>query len=372
MKIGFDAKRAFHNMRGLGNYSRDLIRLVQEQGTNHLYLFNPKEKDDAPVRVDSNTNVITPRSFFWRKFKGLWRLLKIGTIVKTKKLDLYHGLSGEIPLGIYKHTPTVVTIHDLIFLRYPHLYSFFDRKIHIWKFRYAAHKSHRIIAISEQTKRDIIQFLGVPATKISVVYQGCHNVFKESFSETEKEEVRKKYGLPEKFVLSVGAIEERKNALEIVKAVKDLNIAVVLVGKKTKYYRKIVSFCEKHRMQNRVFALKNVSMRDLAILYRLATVFCYPSVFEGFGIPIIEALFSKVPVITSAGSCFPEAGGQHSVYINLNNAAEDIKDAIVRILSDAEKRSEMIHKGFEHAQNFTDKVVLQQLNEVYKNVYRTI
>lgn len=366
MKIGFDAKRAFHNMRGLGNYSRDLIRILQERKVADLYLFNPKPKAFSGVKIDTQTHVITPKSFFWKKLKSLWRILKISELSKKEQLDVYHGLSGEIPLGIYKNTYTIVTIHDLIFVRYPHLYSFFDRKIHFWKFRYAAHKSHHVIAISEQTKRDIVDFLGIPESKISVVYQGCHKAFKEIYSEEEKRKVRKKYGLPEKFVLNVGAIEPRKNALEIVKAIKDLDISLVLVGKKTKYFDEIENFCRKNQMQKRVLTLKNVPMEDLAIIYQLATVFCYPSVFEGFGIPIIEALFSKVPVITSAGSCFPEAGGKHSIYIDLNNASTEIKQAILTIIANDELRKTMIEKGFEYAQNFTDDSVFQQLTRVYK------
>ncbi|MDO4228561.1 MAG: glycosyltransferase family 1 protein [Capnocytophaga sp.] len=368
MKIGFDAKRAFHNMRGLGNYSRDLIRILQERSTNSLYLFNPKEKDFAGVAMNAHTRVITPQSFFWKKLKSLWRMLKISDLAKKQRLDVYHGLSGEIPLGIQKHTKTIVTIHDLIFLRYPQLYSFIDRKIYFWKFRYAARKSHHIIAISEQTKSDIVEYLNIPAEKISVVYQGCHKSFKRTYYEEEKQRVRQRYGLPKQFVLSVGAIEPRKNALEIVKAIKNTDIALVLIGKKTKYFDTIETYCNENNMQKRVFVLQNVPMEDLAVIYQTANIFCYPSVFEGFGIPIIEALFSRVPVITSVGGCFPEAGGEHSIYVNLDNATAEIEQAIHEILTNDKKRNLMINKGFEHAQNFTDEVVFRNLMKVYQSV----
>ena len=161
MKIGFDAKRAFHNNRGLGNYSRDLIRILQERSNANIFLFNPKSKQDERITITEKTNMISPKTLFWKKFRSVWRLFKISDLAKKEKLDLYHGLSGEIPIGISKHTKTIVTIHDLIFLRFPHLYSFFDRKIHFWKFKYVATNAHKIIAISEQTKKDIVQFLGV-------------------------------------------------------------------------------------------------------------------------------------------------------------------------------------------------------------------
>ncbi|MDO5106465.1 glycosyltransferase family 1 protein [Capnocytophaga sp.] len=368
MKIGFDAKRAFHNNRGLGNYSRDLIRILQERSTFNLLLFNPKPKKDTRICITKQTNVISPQSVFWKKLKSLWRTFCIKNIAKREKIDLYHGLSGEIPLGIHQTTRTIVTIHDLIFVRYPQWYSFFDRKIHFLKFQYAALKSHHIIAISEQTKRDIVDFLGISPDKISVVYQGCHQAFKQTYSEEQKRAIQQKYGLPERFVLNVGAIEPRKNALEIAKAIKDLDIALVLVGKKTGYFNKIEQFCRENRMLDRLFVLKGITMEELAVVYQSATVFCYPSVFEGFGIPIIEALFSKIPVITSSGSCFPEAGGTHSAYIDLENAQAEIKKAIEEITSDTQKRNLMIEKGYQHAQNFTDDAVFTSLTNVYKKV----
>lgn len=368
MKIGFDAKRAFHNNRGLGNYSRDLIRILQERNFGELILFNPKQKQKSNVHLTDKTQVITPKSAIFRFFKGLWRSFIIGKLSYRKKLDIYHGLSGEIPFGVYKKTPTIVTIHDLIFVRYPHLYSFFDRKIHFFKFKYAAQNAHHIIAISEQTKQDIIDFLGISSEKISVVYQGCHHAMKRCYDENKKNEIRKKFGLPQRFVLNVGAIEPRKNALEIVKAIKDLDISLVLVGNKTTYYEQIVSFCKENQMESRVITLQNISMEELAVVYQMADVFCYPSVFEGFGIPIIEALFSKIPVITSYGSCFSEAAGKYSVYIELDKASQQIKEAILQIQSNPDKRKLMVEEGYKHAQNFTDEAVFQNLTSVYRKI----
>ena len=119
MRIGFDAKRAFHNFRGLGNYSRDLIRILQERTDTELVLFNPLKRKFLGVKLSPKTTEITPKGFFWKRFKSLWRLFHITTLARKEHLDIYHGLSGEIPIGIYKQVPTVVTIHDLIFLRFP-------------------------------------------------------------------------------------------------------------------------------------------------------------------------------------------------------------------------------------------------------------
>ncbi|MRJ09579.1 glycosyltransferase family 1 protein [Ornithobacterium rhinotracheale] len=367
-RVGYDAKRAYHNASGLGNYSRDLIRMVAQQGQEwHLALFNPKTKNKFAVLDAANIKEINPRSRFWRFFSGLWRSFRITSLAKEEKLDLYHGLSGEIPIGIHKKVSTIVTIHDLIFLRFPDLYTFFDRKIHFLKFKYAAQHAKHIIAISQQTKDDIVQFLKVPAEKISVVYQGCNEAFKKEYTKREKQFVKEKYGLPDEFVLNVGTIEPRKNALSIVKAIKDIDTTLVIVGRKTKYYNQIEEYLEAHNITHKVKVLKNVDMQDLAIIYQLATIFCYPSVFEGFGIPIIEALFSKTPVITSQGSCFPEAGGENSLYINPNSQVEDLKNHIVKLLENPDLRSEMAEKGFTYAQKFNDEVVRAEILKIYKN-----
>lgn len=369
IKIGYDAKRAFHNRSGLGNYSRDLIRIVQEFSQDiQLFLYNPKKSNDLQVVISKNCLEIRPKNRFWKKLKSLWRTYQITKLAEKEPLDLYHGLSGEIPVGISKKIKTIVTIHDLIFLRFPQFYSFFDRKIHLKKFKYATENADHIIAISEQTKRDIIEFLNIPSEKISVVYQGCNHLFKKEYSKNEKENIQRKYNLPNSFVLSVGTIERRKNTLSIVKAIKDIDIPLVLIGRKTEYYKEIEDYILKYNLQDKVYTLEGISTQDLAIIYQMAIIFCYPSVFEGFGIPIIEALFSKVPIITTNGSCFPEAGGNHSLYINLENAEQEIKKHIINLLSNSQKRQEIIEKGYLYAQKFTDENVYKNLMEVYKKV----
>lgn len=224
-----------------------------------------------------------------------------------------------------------------------------------------------MIAISEQTKQDIIKFLKINPEKIKVVYQGCADVFKENFSSEEKKSVRKKFNLPEKFVLNVGTIEERKNALTIVKAIKDLDVKLVLVGRKTKYYQKIEEYVQNNLLQDKIIHLKGISQRELAVVYQLATVMVYPSVFEGFGIPIIEALFSKTPVITTNSGVFPEAGGENSLYTNPSDENE-LRQKIELLLHNSELRNSIAEKGYQYAQKFTDENIAKNLMEIYSAI----
>ena len=254
-------------------------------------------------------------------------------------------------------------------MRYPNLYSFFDRKIHYYKFKYAANNADLVIAISEQTKKDIVTYLKINPEKVKVIYQGCAPVFKEEIPTEFIELTRKKYQLPSHFILNVGTIEKRKNVLSVIKAIKEIDTQLVVIGKKTVYFKEVNNYIVENNIQNKVIFLENVELKELASIYRMASVFIYPSIFEGFGIPIIEALYSKTPVITSKGGCFSEAGGENSVYINALNFKE-IKGELEEILANSEKRDLMKQKGFEFVQKFNDDIIAKNWVETYNEVVR--
>lgn len=370
MKIGYEAKRVFHNKTGLGNYSRDLIRILSFYfPDNEYYLYNPKNNRKA-LFVPNNLNVFEkkPIGNFYKKFKNIWRQFGIIQDLKANNIKLFHGLSGELPVGLMKNNiKSVVTIHDLIFVRYPELYSYFDRKIHFFKFRKAAQNSDLIIAISEQTKQDIITYLKVDPYKIRVIYQGCQDVFKKTYSEEFKNSVLKKFNISKNYILNVGTIEERKNALSIVKAIKDLEIDLVLIGKQKKYAEVIHKYISENKLENKVHFIEGLTSEELAVFYQKAQIFIYPSIFEGFGIPIIEALFSKTPVITTNSGVFPEAGGPFSYYVNPKES-EDIKNKIEWIFNNPEVVKENVLKSFDFVQKFTDEKIANDINKVYQEL----
>lgn len=369
MRIGFDAKRFFHNKTGLGNYSRSLVKLLSDAYPENDYiLFNTKQSNKFSLKNYSSKVIeVLPSNFWFKKFNSLWRLFFISSAIKNNKIEIYHGLSGEIPMGIHSNTKKIVTIHDLIFIRYPELYNFFDRKIYFWKFKYAANKADLVIAISEQTKNDIVAFLKINPKKIRVIYQGCQDVFKKEYTLKEKSVVAKKYNLPEEFILNVGTIEARKNLFTLVKSIKDLDIPLVIIGRKTNYYHQIRRYIVDNKMENRIFHLSKLENYELAIIYQLATIFVYPSLFEGFGIPIIEALYSKTPVITTNFGVFPEAGGPNSIYIDPNNVIE-LEENIILLLNDESLRNEIAEKGYQYVQKFNDQPIATQLMNCYRDL----
>ncbi len=368
LKIGFDAKRFFHNRTGLGNYSRDLIRILSEYAPEiQPVLFNPKPSEHFNEFVPEHARVIMPKKIFYKKFPALWRSKGILQNIKTQSLDIYHGLSGELPIGISRlPVKSIVTIHDLIFMRYPQWYKPWDNFFYRQKFYRTVKEADLIVAISEQTKRDIIRFGQVKPEKIKVIYQGCHRIFKQNYPGQKVKEIKEKYRLPDLFLLYVGTIEPRKNALTIVKALKDLPYTLVLAGRQTPYAEKIKNFVQSNGMQERIRFIQHVPQEDLALLYRAAKVFIYPSVFEGFGIPLIEALYSGTPVITNARGVFPETAGPGGIYLKDIYDTQEMKEKI-RFAMESDL-SEKTEAGKQFVRRFNDDKLAAQWTETYRSI----
>ena len=368
MIIGFDAKRAFHNFAGLGNYSRLLIRSLSElYSENQYFLFTPKYKFDSLHSFADNENckIITPKNISALLPSSFWRSYLITTDINTQKIDLYHGLSGELPVSILK-MPKIVTIHDVIFLRYPEYYSAFDRRIYGKKFRHACKIADKIIAISKQTADDCITYLDADAKKIEIVYQSCDTMF---FLPVNENNIKKKYNLPEKFILTIGTIEERKNLLNLVKALNfiDVDISLIAVGKKTPYTTLVENYIKENHLINRVKLLHNVSFSDFPAIYAAASVFVYPSVFEGFGIPVLEALAVGTPVATSNLSSMPEVGGDAALYFDPYNV-EDIAVQVNLLLNNKETVTALNENRTKQLKKFSIKTIAEDINSIYKTV----
>lgn len=372
MRIGYDAKRLFNNFTGLGNYSRTLLdNLSHFYPESEYFLFTPKiTKNDETARFINNPmyEIEQPQK---RTPKAWWRTFSIKKALLREEIDLYHGLSHEIPHGI-QHTgvKSVVTIHDLIFLHYPEQYKWIDRKIYERKFRYACEHTDKIIAISESTKIDIIEQFGIHPDKIAVVYQSCDEQFMVERSNASIQEVLQKYELPQEYLLYVGTIIERKNLLNIVKAMKelpsDLQITLVVVGGGKEYKKQVINYLQNNNLSHKVHFIRP-SFEDLPALYQQAQIFLYPSIYEGFGIPVLESLYSRTPVITSNISSLPEAGGD-GAYLVDPNSVDEIKTGIIQLLTNEQLRQTSIEKGLAYTQLFSGEATANAMMEVYKEV----
>lgn len=367
MKIGFDGKRAEHNTSGLGNYSRDVIRgLCMHAPENEYVLYSPKEGAEFDFGDERLVRRYPTR---WKDqlTPALWRRKGIVDDLKNEGIDLYHGLSNELPSGIEAiGTRSIVTIHDLIFERFPDYYKGIDRMIYRSKTKEACASADHIIAISEQTKKDLVEFYSVSTEKISVVYQTCHPGFQKEVKSETLEQVRSGYQLPSRYVLQVGTLEPRKNvlrSLEAVSKIEDLHIA--FVGRQTDHQKLIERRVQSLGIGGRVHFLQDVPVAFLPALFKGATASLYPSLFEGFGLPIIESLFQGTPVVTNKEGCFKEAAGSYGYYADVQDPSS-IADALSRAVEQG-----ALKEGLEgHLSQFTLEATTHRLLEVYQQVVK--
>lgn len=376
MNIAFDAKRAFQNNTGLGNYSRTLISsLTTYYPEHHYYLYAPKLTGMYNPAAFSNMTTILPKKPLHRLLKGLWRSKYVVSELAGQGIDLYHGLSHEIPFGIHKSgVRSIVTMHDLIFERNPEQYNPIDVQTYRKKAKYACQYADKVIAISEQTKQDLITYYNTPADKIAVAYQSCDESFGVKHSKADIAQMLAKYNFPGEYFLYVGSLIERKNLLGILQAMVQLkgkvDIPLLVVGGGSSYKKKVIDFIAVNGLQNKVILVNDTvkfAYNDLPALYQGAKALIYPSFFEGFGIPILEAMWSHIPVITSAGSCFGETAGDAALYIDPAQPAT-IAAAMVEVVQDPGGMEVLKEKGIRQAEKFTRDKCAAEVMKIYQSL----
>lgn len=374
IKIGLDAKRIVRNGTGLGSYGRTLANDLAAVGGLDLLLYAPdmgRQDLRGQVPERQNLHYRYPNGLYSLSFcKSVWRTRGIAAQAQKDGVQIFHGLSGELPVGIRKRgIKTVVTIHDLIFMRHPEYYNSIDVKIYTRKFRHALREADRIVAISECTKRDICELGGVEAERVDVIYQSCAKRFSDIPTDRGLWQVRNKYGLPDRYILNVGSIEQRKNVLLAVKALHRLpdDVALVIVGRHTPYADEVGQYVKENGLCGRVLMLNGVPDEDLPALYRMADAFVYPSRYEGFGIPIIEAIRLGLPVVACTGSCLEEAGGPDSLYVGPDDD-EAMAHAISQVLYGVEGRERRIELSQAYVERFENTGAAQRFADLYREI----
>lgn len=366
MIIAYDAKRAYHNRRGLGNYSRDLIRLMTIYAPeNNYYLLNPKAKDSIKLQFDDKITQINPTGA-WKLMPSLWRTYGCNNTISQLNTDIYHGLSSELPYGIHSLAcRKIVTIHDAIFMRFPDQYSASYRQIILQKCRYACKSADTIVAISQQTKQDCIYYFGADEHKIQVIYQGCNNRFRNMLSQQQKDEVIQRHKLPEHYILYVGAIEPNKNISNLIKAIHiaHAELPLVIASAPSKYAQDITALAQ--QLGVTIDIRYQVPAEDLPAIYQNADLFAFMSYFEGFGIPVLEAVCSHIPIIASKNTCLQETGGNAALYAEPGNP-EEIAEQINLALNDTNLRQQLINACDAQAEKFSDTTIARNLIKLYR------
>ena len=345
MKIGIDTGQFAKGdaIRGIGVYNRLLVENLK------------KLKDLKVEQVDAKRDDLS-------------------------KYDLIHYIRFHpyfISIPFRKQTKSIITIHDLIPLIYPeHFPPGIKGSLRLLIQKYLIKKIDAVIAVSETSKKDIVRFLGIPVEKIYVIHLASEDSFKKLSDGSWKNDIRTRYKLPERFILNVGDVNYNKNILGLAEACKMINVPLVLVGKQltSKDFdpghpenRSFSKLIEKYGTDKDILRLGFVSDDDLVKIYNLATIYCQPSFYEGFGLSVLKAFACEIPVVAAKTQALVEIGGPACVYADPNKP-KDIADKISQVLKDRELAKELVERGKVLAKNYSWEKTARETFEVYKKV----
>lgn len=371
MRIGYDAKRLFHNDTGLGFYSRTLVQSLQAADTLfHAHLFDADpEKSPLTELFFANQQVHINRTGFPSWY---YRSINLNRYLSHSGIQLFHGLSNELPLSsLPAGIPTVVTIHDVLFKTFLADFPWHDRWIYDWKTKTAVDRADQVIAISETTKQELLKYYTIREDKIKVIHQSYDPIFDVAVPKSEWLALLNKLKLPQDYLLYVGSITPRKNLMIIIEALNMLSpgqrMPLLVLGKGGHYQKKIKQYIRQNQLDKWICFLPDLPRNQVRILYDGAQLLIYPSLGEGFGLPVLEGIAANLPVITSNLSALPEAGGKVARYFNPRDA-EELKSLILS----SDKATFNLHIQGEravHLEKFNrSRIAGFYINEVYKKL----
>ncbi|MGI6208315.1 MAG: glycosyltransferase family 4 protein [Anaerolineae bacterium] len=369
MRIAIDARLLHYTKAGISQY---ILRLLE--GLNSL----DPEEEILVLRSRKHRESDLPTMRFetvplWTPPHNRFEQVGLRLELRPLHLDLLHS-PDFIPL-FRRNFKSVITVHDLAFLMYPHLLT--RESAHYYgQIDQAVRSADRIIAVSESTKRDVIRLLGVPEDRVTVIPEAINPIYRTLEDRDAVDAVRRKHGLPEQFAIFVGTIEPRKNLPTIFRALRRLkdqhkvDLALAVVGQWGWLYDEVLKVYEELKLQDTVRFLGRLPDEELLYLYNAATVLAYPSHYEGFGLPPLEAMACGTPVIVSNTSAMPEVVGEAGLLVNPEDD-EALTVALLRVLSDTDLRDALVRRGYQRVQNFSVKRMAEGTLELYRSVLAT-
>ena len=371
MKIGVDGRGFYEKRTGMEQYAFNLYKAISiiDKSNEYFIYFKHNGKILSPTQNKNFRNIIIPAPL--KFITPLWEQVLLPRQLKNDTIQVYHSPYSIIPLfGDFKK---VITVHDLT----PFIYPEYQKKITNLYLRYWYRKSilssDIIISVSENTKKDIIKLFNISSSKIRTIYESASEEFCKIEDENLKDRIRKKYQLPDKFILFVGTLEPRKNITRLLKAFdrlktkKNILHYLVLAGHKGWLYEEIFKTYNKLKNRRFVLFIDYVNHNDLPIIYNLSDIFLYPSLYEGFGLPLLEAMACGSPVISSNTSSIPEVVGDAGILVN-PKSIDEVSNAIYEVIMDKALRESLIEKGYKQVQKFSWEKTSRETLEVFNMI----
>jgi glycosyltransferase involved in cell wall biosynthesis len=374
MRIGIDATALPPQPVGAGNYIIQLIRALAGLEVEDEFVVFAQRKGHALIdipEIDSFEWVILEDSNPGSRL--IWEQTIFPQLIKKSGVDLLHSLHYTRPVRL--PCASVVTFHDMTFFLYPELHTRAKRLFFPQAIRVSARLADALIANSESTRQDVIRVLGISPEKIKTTQLGVNSAFRPINDPVAKRKIAEKYDLPERFILYVGLIEPRKNLPLLISAYRRLldsgeNYKLVLVGRYGWMYDELLKQMNNLDLEGMIHFTGYVSQEDLPLVYNLSSLFAYPTSYEGFGLPVLEAMACGVPVITTDVSSLPEIVGEAGILVPVNDV-EALYGAMIEVLRDEDLRQEMTNKGILRAAKFSWEQTAKLTFQVYQQVMRT-
>lgn len=376
MRIGFNGRYVQKTLSGIEYYLLNLVSGLSEiDRSNEYFIFLNRQAftdESARSHLDkTGVNIRVSDRFSGSRLSRLsWDYATLGRDLNREKIDLFHGPSFSVPL--VKTCPSVVTIHDMAFRHTPESYTRLNRYYFKVLLPLVVKKVAAIITDSQSSKRDIVNLLSVPEEKVSVVYPGVSPEFRDIRGDESGDRVRCKYKTGKSFIFNVsGLITPRKNLDTLIKAyarLKDTGLIdrkLVIVGRAAWNYGGVFDLVSRLRLDNDVIFTGSVPKEDLVELYNSADLSVFPSLYEGFGFPVIESMSCGTPVVCSNTSSLPELAGEACRLVDPTDD-EGLSEAISEILSDTDLRDDMSRRGLVRAKGFDWKETAKRTLEVYR------
>lgn len=352
---------------GVSNYTEALLtHLGQIDRANRYTVYTTRGLGRAALGLPPNFRVrpsllptINPR------IRIPWEQLLAPALLRLNGADVFHGVLNVAPL--FCPTPSVITIHDLAFLVFPQTFRRVNRAYLTWATKVSAKRAARILTVSEATRQEVIRLLGVPPARVVVTYNACEERFRPP-EPAAIEAFRRRTGLPERFILFVSTLEPRKNVPTLLEAYAQIATSIdaplIIGGGKGWLYDEIFAKVEQLGLHDRVRFVGFIDRDEQPLWYAAATVFTLPSLYEGFGMPLLEAMACGTPVVTTTSSSLPEVVGDAGLTVPPTDA-EALGAALLRLLTDADLRAELRERGLRQARRFSWRTTAAQTLRVY-------